>query len=124
MDKRFRALAVNEAALLPLIEEAEGRLRRFKLLPRLTSHVRQKTKYFDVQVVGGQEFVFTDNGKTIGPPARSLKQFVSLLASTPVTSLGEHARREISPDGSRMYSTIIAWHRTCEKSSRDIGSVI
>jgi len=46
-----------------------------------------------VQLAGGQEFVFTDNGKTIGPPVRSLKEFVSLLASTPVASLGEHARR-------------------------------
>ena len=87
------ALAVSEAALLPGIEEAEGKLRRFTLLPRLTPHVRHRTKYFDVQLAGGQEFVFTDNGKTIGSPARSLEQFVSLLASTPAISLGEHARR-------------------------------
>ncbi len=86
-------LPVSEAALLPGAKEAEGRLRRFTLLPRLTPHVRHRTKYFDVQLAGGQEFVFTDNGKTIGPPARSLKEFVSLLASTPVESLAEHARR-------------------------------
>jgi len=86
-------LPTNEAALLPGAEEAAGRLRRFTLLPRLTPHVRHRTKYFDVQLAGGQEFVFTDNGKPIGAPARSLKEFVSLLASTPVTSLGEHARR-------------------------------
>lgn len=86
-------LPINEAALLPGAEEAGGKLRRFTLLPRLTTHVRHRTKYFDVQLAGGQEFVFTDNGKAIGPPARSLKEFVSLLASTPVASLGEHARR-------------------------------
>jgi len=86
-------LATSEAALLPGPEEAERELRRFKLLPRLTPHVRHRTKYFDVQLVGGKEFVFTDNGKTIGPPARSLKQFVLLLANTPVTSLDGHARR-------------------------------
>ena len=62
-------------------------------MPRLTPHVRHKTKYFDVQLATGQEFVFTDNGKAIGPPARSLKQFVLLLPSTPVASLGGHARR-------------------------------
>jgi hypothetical protein len=89
----LEALAVNEGVLLPGAEEAEGRLRRFTLLPRLTPHVRHRTKYFDVQLTGGQEFIFTDNGKAVGPPARSLKQFVSLLASTPLTSLGEHARR-------------------------------
>jgi hydroxymethylpyrimidine pyrophosphatase-like HAD family hydrolase len=102
------ALATNEAALLPGTEEAEGKLRQFRLLPRLTSHVRHKTKYFDVQLAGGQEFVFTDNGKAIGPPARSLKEFVSLLASTPVTSLGEHARRG---DFSRWIAEVFHDHR-------------
>jgi hypothetical protein len=90
----FGGLAINEAAVLfPGAEEAEGKLRRFRLSPRLTPHVRHKTKYFDIQLAGGQEFVFTDNGIPIGPPARSLKQFVSLLASIPATSLSEHARR-------------------------------
>ena len=102
------ALAVNEAALLPLIEEAEGQLRRFKLLPRLTSHVRHKTKYFDVQLVAGQEFVFTDNGKTIGPPARSLQQFVFLLPTITATSLGGHARRG---DFSRWIADVFRDHR-------------
>jgi len=86
-------LDIGDATLLPGAEEAEGELRRFKLLPRLTPHVRHRTKYFDVQLAGGQEFVFTENGKAIGPPARSLKQFVSLLDSEPMHSLGEHARR-------------------------------
>ena len=86
-------LDIGDAALLPGAEEAEGELRRFKILPRLTPHVRHRTKYFDVQLAGGQEFVFTENGKAIGPPARSLKQFVSLLDSEPVQLLGEHTRR-------------------------------
>jgi len=85
-------LATSAAALLPGSEEAEGKLQRFTLLPRLTPHVRHKTKYFDVQLAEGQEFVFTDNGKAMGPPARSLKQFVCLLASTPVTSVGTFVR--------------------------------
>ncbi|HXJ87804.1 MAG TPA: HAD hydrolase family protein [Candidatus Binatia bacterium] len=86
-------LRTNEAALLPGAEEAEGKLRRFTLLPRLTLHVRHRAKYFDVQLAGGQEFVFTDHGKTIGPPARSLKELVRLLVSIPVAALEEHARR-------------------------------
>ena len=102
------ALADNEAALLPGIQEAEGKLRRFRLLPRLTPHVRHKTKYFDVQLAGGQEFVFTDNGKTIGPPAQSLKQLVSLLASAPATSLDGHARRG---DFSRWIEGVFHDHR-------------
>jgi len=102
------ALGNSEAALLPGTEEAGGELRRFRLLPRLTPHVRHKTKYFDVQLATGQEFVFTDNGKAIGPPARSLKQFVVLLASTAVTSLGEHARRG---DFSRWIAEVFHDHR-------------
>jgi hypothetical protein len=86
-------LANNEGALLPGSEEAEDKLRQFKLLPRLTEHVRHKTKYFDLQLAPGGEFVFTDHGRTIGQPARSLKQFVFLLTSMPAASLGEHARR-------------------------------
>jgi hydroxymethylpyrimidine pyrophosphatase-like HAD family hydrolase len=104
----FGALATSEAALLPGSDEAGGKWRRFRLLPRLTPHVRHRTKYFDVQLAGGQEFVFTDNGKTIGPPARSLKQFAFLLASTPATSLGVHARRG---DFSRWIAAVFQDHR-------------
>ncbi len=86
-------LTINEAALLPGPEEAESKLRRFTLLPRLTTHVRHKKKYFDAELPNGQGFVFTENGRVIGSPARSLEQFVSLLASTPASSIGEHARR-------------------------------
>jgi hydroxymethylpyrimidine pyrophosphatase-like HAD family hydrolase len=87
------ALTINEAALLPGIEEAEGKLRRFTLLPRLTPHVRHKKKYFDAELADGQGFVFTDNGRIIGSPARSLNQFVALLATAPATSVDGHARR-------------------------------
>jgi hypothetical protein len=87
------ALEISQAAFLPGIEEAGGKLEQFKLLPRLTPHVRHRSKYFDLELVAGQEFVFTDHGKTIGPPARSLKQFVDLLVNTPVPCLNEHARR-------------------------------
>jgi hypothetical protein len=102
------SLADYEAALLPGIEEAEGKLTRFTLLPRLTPHVRHETKYLDVQLVEGQEFVFTDNGKSIGTPARSLKQFVLSLANTPATSLDGHARRG---DFSRWIEGVFHDHR-------------
>jgi hypothetical protein len=93
---------------LPGIDDAEGKLQRFRLLPRLTPHVRHKTKYFDVQLAGGQEFVFTDDGKPIGSTARSLKQLVFLLASTPVTSLEGHTRRG---DFSRWLADVFHDHR-------------
>ncbi len=84
-------LSTDEAVVAA--REAEGQLRQFKLLPRLTPHVRHRAKYFDFEVVGGREFVFTDNGEPIGSPARSLKQFAALLQGYPASSVGAHARR-------------------------------
>jgi hydroxymethylpyrimidine pyrophosphatase-like HAD family hydrolase len=89
----LRQLRIDEAAILPRSEEAQGRLRRFELLPRLTSHVRHKAKYLDIQLVREQAFVFTDNGKPIGPPARALKDFIHPLKTLPVAILAAHARR-------------------------------
>jgi len=86
-------LAIGEAAILPRSEEARGRLRRFELLPRLTSHVRHKAKYLDIQLVREQGFVFTDNGKPIGSPVRALKDFIGPLQTLPTSVLAAHARR-------------------------------
>jgi len=41
---------VNEAALLPGPEESHGEIRRFRLAPRLTAHVRHQAKYLDMPV--------------------------------------------------------------------------
>jgi hydroxymethylpyrimidine pyrophosphatase-like HAD family hydrolase len=84
-------LSTDEAVVAT--KEAEGDIRRFKLLARLTTHVRHREKYFDFDVVPGQEFVFTENGKPIGSPARSLKQFSALLQDCQMSCVGEHASR-------------------------------
>lgn len=89
--KILGALEPEEAALLP--GETGGPLERFKLLPRMTPHVRHRSKYFDVEVTSGHEFVFTENGAIVGTPARSLKQFVSLLGSESHGCLAGHVRR-------------------------------
>ena len=89
----FAGLTVDEAVLLPGIEEAGGKLRRFQLSPRSTIHVRHKAKYVDLQLVEGQGFVFTDNGTPVGAPARTLNQFVSSLKTLPLSVLDGHARR-------------------------------
>jgi len=89
----FAGLAIDEAVLLPGIAEAGGRLRRFRLAPRTTSHIRHKAKYVDLQVIAEQAFVFTDNDKPIGTPARTLQEFVSSLKMLPLSVLDGHARR-------------------------------
>ncbi len=96
-------LKVDQAALLPGPEEAEGKLQRFTLLPRLTSHVRHKTKYLDLELIDELGFVFTRNDRPLGPPARTLKDFVTALKTYPPDVLEPHVHRE---DFSRWILTV------------------
>ena len=89
----FRDLGTNEAALLPGSEESHGRVRRFQMAPRLTSHVRHRAKYLDMPVLDDQAFVFSDRAAAIGARAHSLKEFVGLLAVLPAEQMVEHMKR-------------------------------
>jgi hypothetical protein len=88
----FRELQTSEAALLPGVEEAHGEVRRFRMAPRLTSHVRHRTKYLDMPVSTCQAFVFTRDGKPAAR-ARTLKEFIGLLTALPDDLLLPHVRR-------------------------------
>ncbi len=85
------SLKDGEGVLLP--QKAEAKLQRFSFLPRLTTHVRHRSKYFDVPVTDRQEFVFTVDGKPLGSPCRTLKEFVASLEKMPGEVLDGHARR-------------------------------
>jgi hypothetical protein len=87
------SLNLDEAVLMPGIEEAAGKSVKFKLYPRLTSHVRHKAKYLDVQLMKEQGFVFTEHGKAAGKPARTLNEFVSGLANFQPSIISGHALR-------------------------------
>jgi hydroxymethylpyrimidine pyrophosphatase-like HAD family hydrolase len=91
--KVLSALRMEEAILLPGIEEAGDKLLKFTLYPRLTSHVRHKAKYLDVQLLVEQGFSFTDQAEIVGGPARTLKEFVALLAIVPPGVIAGHAHR-------------------------------
>jgi len=86
-------LADGEAVLLRSSQETGGKLQRFSYLPRLTAHVRHRSKYFDVPIPAGREFVFTADGRTVGPACRSLKEFIASLENLPAGVLDGHARR-------------------------------
>ena len=88
----FRELQANEAAILPGAEEARGCVRRFQIGPRLTTHVRHRTKYLDMPVAEAQAFVFSSDGRPVSR-ARTLKEFVGLMAALPVTVLEGHLTR-------------------------------
>lgn len=72
----LRNLETTEAALLPPTEEANGSARRFSVVPRLTPHVRHRTKYFDRYRASEEPFVYTDNGRPTGRSAATLRELV------------------------------------------------
>ncbi len=85
-------LGITEAALLPPTREAGGRIRRFVVAPRLTNHVRHQTKYFDVPVSKQHEFVFTDNGHSIGESAATLRGLAEAALRVQANVLTNHCR--------------------------------
>ena len=87
------SLGIEEAVLLPGMQEAGGQCLKFKLFSRLTSHVRHKAKYLDVQLLVEQGFWFTEAGVVVAGPARTLKDFLSLLERVQAGILCGHAER-------------------------------
>jgi len=102
----FRDLATNEAAMLPGADESQGRVRRFRLAPRLTAHVRHQAKYLDMPVLDAQAFVFTDNGRS-GPRAHTLKEFMGLLSALQPARIHAHLLRH---DFSRWLADVFRDH--------------
>ncbi len=91
------SLGIEEAVLLPGMKETGGKCLKFKLFPRLTSHVRHKAKYLDVQLLVEQGFWFTDKSETVAGPARTLKSFLRLLEIiSPDVQAGHACRGDFS----------------------------
>ena len=88
----FESLVIGEAVALPVTEEAGGDVRRIRLSPRLTPHVRHLAKYVDLPVSEGHAFVFWRDGSP-GRRARTLREFVSIVQQSPVPALEGHLRR-------------------------------
>jgi hypothetical protein len=87
------SLEINDAVLLPGMRETGGQCLKFKLSPRLTSHVRHKAKYLDVRLLVEQGFWFSDHGETVAGPARTLKDFLTLLDVASASVVAGHAHR-------------------------------
>jgi hydroxymethylpyrimidine pyrophosphatase-like HAD family hydrolase len=84
-------LVLGEAVLLPVTTEAGGDVRRVRLTPRLTPHVRHLAKYIDLPVAESRAFVFARNGSA--QRARTIREFVVALEGASTATLDGHLRR-------------------------------
>jgi hydroxymethylpyrimidine pyrophosphatase-like HAD family hydrolase len=89
----FEGLVLGEAVALPITEEAQGEVRRIRLAPRLTPHVRHLAKYVDLPVPEGHAFVFWRDGSMNGQRAQTLREFAGIVEQSPVSALDGHLHR-------------------------------
>lgn len=86
-------LDISQAVLLPPTEEAKGHPRKFTIVPRLTSHVRHRTKYFERRLHHDQVFVYTDNGTALGEYATTLNELPESAKRVKENVIQEHLQR-------------------------------
>lgn len=86
-------LPLGHAVLYSDVSEASVVARPFRLAPRLTEHVRHRSKYTDVPVPANRAFVFTERGAPVGMRAETLNQLISGLAAAGRETIDGHLRR-------------------------------
>jgi hypothetical protein len=87
------SLEIGEAALLSGVDWLDHVPQRFTTAQRITMHVRHRAKYLDVPMPKRNAFVFTDHGRPVSTPARTLEQFVTAVELLPIATIDDHAKR-------------------------------
>jgi hypothetical protein len=89
----LKGLAQGEAVVMPGIQESGAEPRRFRLAPRLTRHVRHRTKYLDMSVAESRGFHFAALPGGNERLVRTLRSFMEIVASAPTTRIDGYLRR-------------------------------
>jgi hydroxymethylpyrimidine pyrophosphatase-like HAD family hydrolase len=92
-ERTLGSLALDEVVVLPDRDAAAGVLRRIRLAPRLTHHVRHRHKYLDVPVGRDVGFRFVLDDGTRSVLVCSLQEMVDALATLPGNRIRGHVRR-------------------------------
>ncbi len=114
-------LQMTEAVLLPPTEETQGFPRRFSVAPRLTLHVRHRTKYSQRTVNQEQAFVYTDMGRPIGVFAASLSELAESAERVEEKVVNGHLQRH---DFSRWIITVFDDHKLAECGAKTRNTVL
>jgi hypothetical protein len=107
LSRMLETLVIGQAVALPLTEETEGEIRRVRLTPRLTTHVRHLTKYIDVPVSANRALVFWRDGAMTDVRVHTLREFVEILEQECANSADGHLRRH---DFSNWISAVFGDH--------------
>jgi hydroxymethylpyrimidine pyrophosphatase-like HAD family hydrolase len=86
-------LELGQAAILPTVSEAAGKLKVFRASGRMAPHVRHQHKYLDVPVPCDRAFVFTLNMMPTGKRATNLREMVDVVEAEPMERLSGHVSR-------------------------------
>jgi hydroxymethylpyrimidine pyrophosphatase-like HAD family hydrolase len=100
-------LRLDQAAALPVTDEAGTELRTFVIGERVTPHVRHRQKYVDVPVPDTRAFVFGSGRRAVTARAHTLREFVEALETLDATQGNGYLRRH---DFSRWIDTVFGDH--------------
>jgi len=113
-------LAIDEAVLMPGALRPSDSLKRFRVAPRLTAHVRHREKYADVPVCPDQEFVFTQAGRPTGRRARSVRDLLSTLPALPDDVKAISCGATFAVGSRKCLATVSSAQRSCPLSGSTV----
>jgi hydroxymethylpyrimidine pyrophosphatase-like HAD family hydrolase len=113
--QQLQGLVIGEVTMLPITDEADGEIRRLRLSPRLTPHVRHLAKYVDIPVPEARGFVLWKGDAPSGTRVYTLRDLVEAIEAGPVAAFDGHLRRH---DFSRWIADVFGDYQLADEIER------